>query len=158
MNMPPGLDGARAGTTNGRTAPFAPSPPRPKREQMLLLTQQTPEEQKKARNRLAQRKHRERKCVLLIRARSSAYSRGHQGLGKTQSQRPRKKKKACEICRSRCRSLVPLGKNLGGAWLSRKAWRPVEKIRMDIRIRPGTYSDYLFMTSRSRMRTDMVGT
>ena len=62
-----------------RREAFAASPPLPRQEQLLLLPQQSLEDQKKARNRLAQRKHRERKFVSLQCADDTAYSFGLSG-------------------------------------------------------------------------------
>lgn len=65
MDMPRGLDQPRdCNTKETRNGTFGASPPYREQEQTLLLTQQSPEDQKKTRNRIAQRKHRQRKWVL----------------------------------------------------------------------------------------------
>ena len=54
---------------NEKTCAFLrASQPNLEQERMLLTTEHSLEDRKKSRNRIAQRKHRERKCVLLPRA------------------------------------------------------------------------------------------
>ena len=68
-NMPYGLDEPRRCKTNKRrSAILRASQPDLDQEQMPLTTEYSLEERKKTRNRIAQRKHRERKCVVLPRA------------------------------------------------------------------------------------------
>ena len=65
-NIPCGLDQPRSYKTKERRSSILRAvQPNLEQEQMLLMTEQSHQDRKTTRNRIAQRKHRERKCALL---------------------------------------------------------------------------------------------
>lgn len=125
--MPRAMDQpSRCKINKNRSCSFIASPSHQEQEQMLLSTQQRPEDQKKTRNRLAQRKRRERKCEMLkhakirrlrfwaIRPKIRFYLRDHR-------RRRMHAREATVILAPR----LPLGDALGGhgSVAKRKGWQ-----------------------------------